>query len=100
MFCMAIDEMKIDPNVLEFTRVLIDRYIKKQQTLLTEYHSKIRSLAQAWNDDSGYGEMEKKIELFTKNSVETLETINTTYRKFLWDEVIDIRKNLEAINKK
>jgi len=97
---MAIDEMKIDPNVIEFTRVLIERYIRKQQTLLTEYNSKIRSLGQSWNDDTGFGEMEKKVELFTKNSVEVLENISTTYRKFLWDEVIDIRKNLEAINRK
>ena len=92
--------MKIDPNVIEFTRVLIERYIRKQQTLLTEYNSKIRSLGQSWNDDTGFGEMEKKVELFTKNSVEVLENISTTYRKFLWDEVIDIRKNLEAINRK
>ena len=97
---MAIDEMKIDPNVIEFTRVLIERYIRKQQTLLTEYNSKIRSLGQSWNDDTGFGETEKKVELFTKNSVEVLENISTTYRKFLWDEVIDIRKNLEAINRK
>lgn len=97
---MAIDEMKIDPNVLEYTRVLIDGYIKKQQNLLVEYRSKIHSLGQAWNDDSGYGEMEKKVERFIKNSVEVLETINTTYKKFLWDEVIDIRKNLEAIGKR
>lgn len=97
---MAIDEMKIDPDVIEYTRVLIERYIRKQQTLLTEYNSKIRSLGQSWNDDTGFGEMEKKVELFTKNSVEVLENISTTYRKFLWDEVIDIRKNLEAINRK
>lgn len=92
--------MKIDPNVIEFTMVLIERYIRKQQTLLTEYNSKIRSLGKSWNDDTGFGEMEKKVELFTKNSVEVLENISTTYRKFLWDEVIDIRKNLEAINRK
>lgn len=97
---MAIDEMKIDPNVLELTRVFIDRYIRKQQDLLREYHSKIRQLGQAWNDDLGFGEMEKSVDRFTENSIETLETISTTYRKFLWDEVIDIRKNLAAIGKK
>ena len=50
-----------------------------------------------WDDPEGYVEMIKEMEHVSKKSIKILEQIRTTYKKFYYDEVLDIRKNLNSI---
>ena len=91
---MEQDQMKIDPNVLEYIMVLIERYTSKQKDTLTRYNSSMKGLSHDWDDERTFGEMLKHIEVICKRSIEMLEQMRVVYKKFFYDEVLDIRKNL------
>lgn len=97
---MSIDEIKIDPNVLRLVMTFIQRYTSKQQDLLRECSSKMKKLSYDWEDQKGYGDMMQTLETVTKNGIESLEQIDKVYRKFLYDEVMDIERKLSAISGK
>lgn len=94
---MEQDQMKIDPNVLELFISFIERYATDQEAILNNYISKMKNLYNDWNDPKGYVEMMKNLEQMNKRSIQVIEQIRITYKKFYYDEVLDIRKNLNSI---
>lgn len=94
---MEQDQMKIDPNVLELFISFIERYAIDQEAILNNYISKMKNLYNDWNDPKGYVEMMKNLEQMNKRSIQVIEQIRITYKKFYYDEVLDIRKNLNSI---
>ena len=94
---MELDQMKIDPNVIEFFISVIDNYSREQEEILNDYISKMKRIYNDWDDPEGYVEMMKEMEHVSKKSIKILEQIRTTYKKFYYDEVLDIRKNLNSI---
>lgn len=94
---MEQDQMKIDPNVLELFISFIERYAIDQEAILNNYISKMKNLYNDWNDPKGYVEMMKNLEQMNKRSIQVIEQIRMTYKKFYYDEVLDIRKNLNSI---
>ena len=94
---MEQDQMKIDPNVLELFISFIERYAIDQEAILSNYISKMKNLYNDWDDPKGYVEMMKNLEQMNKRSIQVIEQIRMTYKKFYYDEVLDIRKNLNSI---
>ncbi len=94
---MEQDQMKIDPNVLELFISFIERYAIDQEAILSNYISKMKNLYNDWDDPKGYVEMMKNLEQMSKRSTQVIEQIRMTYKKFYYDEVLDIRKNLNSI---
>jgi oligoendopeptidase F len=94
---MEQDQMKIDPNVLELFISFIERYAIDQEAILNNYISKMKNLYNDWDDPKGYVEMMKNLEQMNKRSIQVIEQIRMTYKKFYYDEVLDIRKNLNSI---
>lgn len=89
--------MKIDPITLERIRQLIERYTSDQKEVLTELLSSMRKLSEEWDDKRSFGEMMKHIEAVSKRSIEMFEQIRIIYKKFYYDEILDIKKNLAAL---
>lgn len=94
---MGSDQMKIDPTVLEHIMVLIERYATNQKDVLTKLTSSMRKLSDEWDDDKTFGEMLKHIETIDKRSDEMFEQMRVVYKKFYYDEMLDIRKNLSSL---
>ncbi len=97
---MNHDEMKLDPNALRLAMSYIQRYSSKQQDLLRDYITKMKKLSYDWDDGKGYGQMMIDLEKVSNNAIASLEQIDSTYRKFLYDEVLDIERTLSAISLK
>lgn len=94
---MDAEQMKIDPKILEYVMVLIEGYVSKQKDVLLKLSSSMRKLSDDWDDDRSFGEMLKHLESIDKRAVEMLEQIRVVYKKFYYDEVLDIRKNLASL---
>ena len=94
---MDSDQMKIDPTVLEHIMVLIERYATNQKGVLTKLTLSMRKLSDEWDDDKTFGEMLKHIETIDKRSAEMFEQMRVAYKKFYYDEMLDIRKNLASL---
>ena len=95
---MNRDEIKIDPNVLRLVMSFIQNYTSKQQNLINEYVSKMKKLSYDWDDPKGYGDLIQNLDKICGNAINNLEQINAVYRKFLYDEVLDIERRLSKIS--
>ena len=93
---MFSDQVKIDPVVLEEITVLIDGYAEKQKDLLNKLTTSVYKLSDEWDDSKSFGDLYKHLETINKRSVEMFEQIKIIYKKFYYDEVLNIRKNLKS----
>lgn len=94
---MDREQMKIDPNALEQIMALIESYTSKQKKVLADLTSSIKKLSGEWDDDKGFGEMFRHLEAVDKRAIEVFEQIRVVYKRFYYDEVLDIRKNLASL---
>lgn len=94
---MDFEQMKIDPNELERIMELIESYTVKQKKVLEDMISSMKKLSYEWDDDKGFGEMLRHIETVDKRAIEVFEQIRVVYKRFYYDEVLDIRKNLASL---
>ena len=51
-----MDEMTLDPNVLDATADIIVIYCNKQKLIMDEYMRKMQSLSYEWQDDETIGD--------------------------------------------
>lgn len=96
---MNDDVMKIDPNTLEQTIHSIEKFINKEVETLNEYKNKMNALSSVWEDATGFDQIIDFVNNFVKKSVGELGSTKNIYKKFLLNEIDDIRFKLAAIGK-
>ena len=94
---MAQDQIKIDPVVLENIIAIIDRYVSNQVEKLNNLLSQMKTLSYDWQDEKTYGDMMKQMETVIKRACDMFEQMRMTYKKFFYNEVLDIRRILESL---
>lgn len=96
---MKDDVMKLSSNTLQQTIHSIDKFISKEIESLNEYKSKMTSISSLWSDASGYNQVIEFINDFVKKTVAELEETKNIYKKFLLEEIDDIRIKLVGMSK-
>lgn len=96
---MKDDVMKLSSNTLQQTIHSIDKFISKEIESLNEYKSKMTSISSLWSDASGYNQVIEFINDFVKKTVAELEETKNIYKKFLLEEIDDIRIKLIGMSK-
>lgn len=94
---MEQDQLQLSLQVLQYIISLIEKYTLRQTEKLKELSNSFSKLGQEWIDDKSFGELNSFVASTTKNCIEAFEQMNTVYKKFYLDTILDIRKNLSTI---
>ena len=85
-----MDRLIADKEVLEATADIIERYCKKQTTVMDEYLDNISALASVWQDDKTFGSLIQEVRFLKNNVAQIMDEIITTYPKYFRTKAIEL----------
>ena len=87
-----MDELKLDPQVLETTADLIVRYCFKQKSIMDEYLRQISILQSEWDDDQTFGKVIQEIRQLEKSVNDIMDMIRLKYPEYFKQLAENIRQ--------
>ena len=87
-----MDELKLDPQVLENTASLIIIYCQKQKLIMDEYLRQISRLQGEWDDDQTIGKIIQEIRQLEKSVNDIMDMIRYKYPEYFKQLAQNIRQ--------
>lgn len=87
-----MDELKLDPQVLENTADLIVLYCLKQKSIMDEYLRQISRLQNEWDDDQTFGKVIQEIRQLQKSVNDIMDMIRYKYPQYFKQLAQNIRE--------
>lgn len=87
-----MDELKLDPQVLENTASLIIIYCQKQKLIMDEYLRQISRLQGEWDDDQTFGKVIQEIRQLEKSVNDIMDMIRYKYPEYFKQLAQNIRQ--------
>ena len=87
-----MDELKLDPQVLENTADLIMLYCQKQKLIMDNYLREISILQSEWDDDQTFGKVIQEIRLLEKSVNDIMDMIRFKYPQYFKQLAQNIRE--------
>lgn len=86
-----MDNLELDPVVLETTATVIELYCSKQKSIIDSYLSNASSLTSEWTDDQTIGPLLDEIRRINSSLTEVMDEVRATYPKYFRDKAEQIR---------
>lgn len=93
-----MDELKLDPQVLENTASLIIIYCQKQKLIMDEYLRQISRLQSEWDDDQTFGKVIQEIRQLEKSVNDIMDMIRYKYPEYFIQLAQNIRQRPKLDN--
>lgn len=87
-----MDELNLDPRVLDATADIISAYCMKQKLIMDEYMRKMQSLSYEWKDDETIGRLLQEIRTLALSVERVMETIRIKYPDYFRKQAEIIRQ--------
>ncbi len=86
-----MDDLSLDPDVLETTASIIEGYCSRQTDIMDSYLSDTTSLSSEWSDDQTLGKLLEEIKILRGNVVNVMNEIRGAYPSFFRKKAEQIR---------
>ena len=77
-----MDEMTLDPNVLDAPADIIVIYCNKQKLIMDEYMRKMQSLSYEWQDDETIGKLLQEIRMLSNSVDKVMDIMSIKYPEY------------------
>ena len=77
-----MDNLDLDPNVLDAVANIIVLYCNKQKAIMDDYKIKMHSLSYDWQDDETIGRLLQEIDVLSKSVEDIMDVIRINYPEY------------------
>ena len=85
------DLLKLDPEVLEATAGVIERYCEGQMAIMNEYLNNTTSLGSEWTDDQTFGSLLEEVRRIKSSVEQVMAEIKGVYPQYFRGRAAYIR---------
>ena len=86
-----MDDMILDPNVLDVTADLIVIYCNKQKLVMDDYMRKMQSLSYEWEDEETIGRLLQEIRMLSNSVDRVMDIMRIKYPEYFKKQAEIIR---------
>ena len=86
-----MDDMILDPNVLDVTADLIVIYCNKQKLVMDDYMRKMQTLAYEWEDEETIGRLLQEIRMLSNSVDRVMDIMRIKYPEYFKKQAEIIR---------
>ena len=86
-----MDDMILDPNVLDVTADLIVIYCNKQKLVVDDYMRKMQSLSYEWEDEETIGRLLQEIRMLSNSVDRVMDIMRIKYPEYFKKQAEIIR---------
>ncbi len=85
-----MDNLELDPAVLETTATVIEGYCNRQKSIMDDYLSSITSLSSEWQDDETLGPLIEEIRRMKTSVINVMDEIMAIYPNYFRNKAAQI----------
>ena len=86
-----MDNLEIDPEVLDAVASIVEGYCKKQREVIETYFRNVNAQSSEWTDDETMGKLIQEIQLLNTTVNSIMDEISSSYPKYFRDKAEQIR---------
>ena len=86
-----MEELDIDPEVLDITAEIVEGYCDRQKSIMEEYLSKTSALSSEWTDDKTFGTLLQEVNVLKSSVIAIMNEIRSQYPAYFRSKAEQIR---------